>query len=214
MKLCKSCDTIKDESEFYKNRRMKDGLGCYCKICESKKKTERLRRKSRELGKSPRYYTLDAREDRKNGIKFCPGCKRKRLLTEFSSNKAARDGIASHCLECSRLLSKKHHNPETRHTDYVRNKSRIRNNKLLREFGMTLEEYNLMLYDQDHKCAICGKSEKENKKALAVDHSHITGKVRELLCNNCNAAVGFLQDSPEIARLMVGYLEKHKEVCH
>jgi len=61
---------------------------------------------------------------------------------------------------------------------------------------------------QGDKCMICGKTTKENGKSLAVDHNHSTGKIRDLLCANCNAAIGFLQDNPIIAQQSVTYLKR------
>ncbi len=46
---------------------------------------------------------------------------------------------------------------------------------------------------QDNKCAICKKTVEENKRNLAVDHNHITGKIRGLLCNTCNSALGMFK---------------------
>ena len=46
---------------------------------------------------------------------------------------------------------------------------------------------------------------------LAVDHCHKTGKIRQLLCSNCNPAIGFIKDSPELARKMADYLERHNK---
>jgi hypothetical protein len=65
--------------------------------------------------------------------------------------------------------------------------------------------------EQDGRCAICGMSSKENGKGLAVDHNHITGKIRKLLCNNCNVAVGFVGDDPVLATKIAEYLGREKE---
>lgn len=76
---------------------------------------------------------------------------------------------------------------------------KIRNRKLQREFGITLEEYKLLHQKQHGLCAICCKPEivKQGSKIrdLAVDHNHETGQVRGLLCNKCNIGIGvFLED--------------------
>jgi len=66
---------------------------------------------------------------------------------------------------------------------------------------------------QNGKCAICdsdyGGHRNGEQKALAVDHCHTTNKVRGLLCEPCNQAIGKLQDSAEICRRAANYLEKH-----
>jgi len=63
-----------------------------------------------------------------------------------------------------------------------------------------------MYAEQRGSCAICGKGEAENGKALAVDHDHESGVVRGLLCDHCNLALGRFQDSPEILRRALDYL--------
>jgi len=67
-----------------------------------------------------------------------------------------------------------------------------------------------MFNAQDCKCAICGKTEQENKKRLAVDHCHATGKVRKLLCSHCNTALGLVNDDQNILIEMLSYLKEFK----
>jgi hypothetical protein len=80
-----------------------------------------------------------------------------------------------------------------------------------KRYGITLEVYNKMLLDQDYKCAICKISETEIKHKrntyFAVDHCHKTGKVRGLLCNNCNCILGFINDDTEHLNNAIKYLE-------
>ena len=76
----------------------------------------------------------------------------------------------------------------------------------LRRYGITVEQYQDILQKQDGICAICKNP--PNKNALAVDHCHITGKIRGLLCPSCNSGIGKLRDSPEMLRKAIEYLEK------
>lgn len=76
-----------------------------------------------------------------------------------------------------------------------------------KQFGITVEDYNEMFEKQEGKCAICGKHQTELKKALAIDHSHKTGKVRGLLCGNCNIGIGNLQDDPYVITRALEYLQ-------
>ncbi len=78
-------------------------------------------------------------------------------------------------------------------------------NQLKRKFGITLEQYNNMLEDQNHRCAVC--KEIQTQKMLAVDHCHITGRIRGLLCENCNRGIGLLKDSPSILQSAIFYLQ-------
>lgn len=82
-----------------------------------------------------------------------------------------------------------------------------RNGNLKAKYGITAAQYDQMLEAQGHGCAICGRRECRTGKALAVDHSHVTGKVRGLLCGSCNKGIGLLQDSPELLTRAARYLE-------
>lgn len=72
--------------------------------------------------------------------------------------------------------------------------------------GFSRDQRDRMILAQDGKCAICTKS---LGRTPHVDHDHQTGKVRAVLCHNCNRGIGFLKDSPEIVRAALAYLEHH-----
>jgi Recombination endonuclease VII/HNH endonuclease len=84
---------------------------------------------------------------------------------------------------------------------------------LRKKFGITLAEYCAMLVAQDGKCGICGLEETAtrggNLKALAVDHDHVTGKIRGLLCQECNQAIGKFRDNRDTLLSAIRYLDKH-----
>lgn len=79
---------------------------------------------------------------------------------------------------------------------------------LMSHYGITTDEYNDMFRKQLGRCAICGAHQSECKRALSVDHDHETGKVRGLLCQKCNTAIGLLGDNAELTRRATLYLEK------
>lgn len=85
------------------------------------------------------------------------------------------------------------------------NRDRVRDRTLRSKFGITLEQYNTMLTAQGGVCAICRTLNKDRKN-LAVDHDHRTGKVRSLLCGNCNRGLGNFQDCPAILQRAMDYL--------
>jgi len=80
---------------------------------------------------------------------------------------------------------------------------------LKRNFGITPERYTELEQSQNSKCAICHGVQPSGRR-LAVDHCHDTGKVRGLLCNPCNTAIGLLGDDPERLRAAVSYLERSR----
>ncbi len=83
-------------------------------------------------------------------------------------------------------------------------------------FGLSLEEYEIKLKVQNYVCAICEQPETVTYKDtgvvknLAVDHCHITNKIRDLLCSKCNLFVGKLEDNIAILNKFTNYIEKHK----
>ncbi len=87
---------------------------------------------------------------------------------------------------------------------YYNNRERIlknKRNKNHEKYGLTKEQYDEMKKEQKGKCAICGKTKK-----LVIDHDHRNGKVRKLLCNQCNVGIGLLQDSPDILEIAKKYI--------
>jgi hypothetical protein len=84
----------------------------------------------------------------------------------------------------------------------------------LQRYGVTIDQYDAMLTEQDGRCRICGDPPDPNGKRAAsrlhVDHDHVTGKVRGLLCLSCNVGVGHFRDDLERLRAAVAYIERHR----
>lgn len=76
------------------------------------------------------------------------------------------------------------------------------------KYGITLAQYNDMLAAQGGVCALCRRDPKL-KKRFSVDHDHMTGRIRGLLCMRCNTAIGHLLDEPGRALAAAAYLERH-----
>ena len=86
-----------------------------------------------------------------------------------------------------------------------------RDSYLKRNYGIDQEEYELMLEEQDERCAICRKlpQVKNNEpEILSVDHCHRSGEVRGLLCRKCNSLIGLANDSTEILMQAIQYLQR------
>jgi len=84
------------------------------------------------------------------------------------------------------------------------NPDKVKNNELRKRFGITLEDYNNMLEAQNHKCKICGGT--DSHQALSVDHCHTTGKIRGLLCTDCNKGIGMFKDNITLLQSAIEYL--------
>ncbi len=205
-KICNKCGLDKPLIEYYNAAKNSSGKQSSCKKCVNARKTENLRRKSAEAG-STKQLTLVARELRDQGLKRCSDCKVVKSMEYFHNHKNTTDGKAQNCAECAQKTSAKYYTPEYGSARYQRNKDRLKNNSLLRDFGITLEQYRAMFDQQKGLCAVCDRPSPD--KALAVDHDHVTGEVRRLLCGNCNVAVGFVQESPRIAIRIADYLESY-----
>lgn len=130
---------------------------------------------------------------------------------------ASRSEMSKERLEYVRKRDRESHarrykSPETKekHKLYVR-KYRVENSDKVRlkqrkadlrnRYNMSYEDYENLLKKQDNKCAIC-----DQVSVLVVDHCHATGKVRGLLCNNCNVSLGLLKDDKEIIKKALEYL--------
>ncbi len=79
-------------------------------------------------------------------------------------------------------------------TGNVTRRKEIGRKHQLKRYGLTLEEYDVILAKQSHKCKICEIDETKLRIKLAVDHDHKTGKVRGLLCDKCNRGIGLLNE--------------------
>lgn len=96
-----------------------------------------------------------------------------------------------------------------------------RRGKLKVKYGLTVGDYEKMLLAQNGVCAICLQPETvassrfsrplntRTVRRLAVDHDHATGKVRSLLCRDCNTVLGLLKDNPDLALRIANYLRSY-----
>ena len=80
----------------------------------------------------------------------------------------------------------------------------------IRKHGVSEDDYKSLLALQEGACGICHKVPEDS--VLSVDHDHQTGKIRGLLCNNCNVAIGLLNDSLDNLRNAYDYLEKASKI--
>lgn len=89
---------------------------------------------------------------------------------------------------------------------YQKNSQKELDRIRLNKYGITGEEFKEILKKQGLRCPICNRIITKNP---SVDHDHATGKIRGLICNNCNLAMGNAGDSPERLRAMADYLERN-----
>lgn len=131
--------------------------------------------------------------------KHCSSCNSSKPHGDFYTTKWVKDGLAGFCKDC-RL---------------ARNRVGGKNHAAMmkRKFGLTEVEYRRMFDAQGGVCAICRSPEtkvqsnsRAGSRALAIDHCHVTGKVRGLLCGRCNLSIGQFEDDPELLRAAADYV--------
>lgn len=91
---------------------------------------------------------------------------------------------------------------------YVEHREDNRKCGLRSRYNLTLEQYQEILDNQGGRCFICGRHQSEFTKKLHVDHDHITGKIRGLLCTSCNTALGLLKDNIDYLIKAIQYLQE------
>ena len=79
----------------------------------------------------------------------------------------------------------------------------------IRSYGISTEQYEQMLLEQNGSCYICNKKP-EGKRALDIDHDHNTCEVRGLLCSNHNRAIGLFDDNINLLARAIEYLSRNK----
>lgn len=133
-------------------------------------------------------------------MKRCNKCEAVKPYAEFHkrSDGKTKDGYRATCKKCRKGTCK----PDPR-------KDRIEYH-LVRKYGLTLAAWHNMLDAQGGACALCGTVE-PNGNGFHVDHDHKTGKVRALLCMECNTGLGKFKDDKELLLKAVAYLNLHGE---
>lgn len=137
--------------------------------------------------------------------KQCSRCKKVKQLSDFHLRSKSQPWPKSACKECHRERARGYwkKNPVPKEVQRERN--------LKKSFGITLAEYNSILEEQGGVCAICGVDACATGRNFAVDHCHATGKIRGLLCQFCNTALGQFRDDKQILLNAVKYLERNED---
>lgn len=81
-----------------------------------------------------------------------------------------------------------------------------------RRFGITHTEFEGLLRRQRGQCAICHTGKPGASGEWCIDHDHVTGQIRGLLCSRCNSGIGMLQDDPKIISAAAQYVSRHRQM--
>lgn len=137
--------------------------------------------------------------------KRCNKCKITKPLSEFYDNKNGKYGKKSICAICEKARTN-----AWRAQAGQAHKDQRYYTRLKAVYGLTKDEYIALVIEQNHKCYLCGIDElKALYGRLCVDHCHTTGKIRKLLCHNCNAALGQFKDNVEAIQKAADYLREY-----
>lgn len=138
-----------------------------------------------------------------NQLKFCGCCQTWKATDLFAKNSAKKDGLQERCKSCR----SKHHQK----VKHLRKKPTASQKRryLITSYGISIEQYEKLLFRQKNRCAIC-YSENWGKPSPSIDHCHTTGRIRGLLCNNCNRALGLLKDNERTLKNAAKYLKRSR----
>jgi hypothetical protein len=127
-------------------------------------------------------------------MKRCSACKRKLPIIEYPKDSSRKDGLSYKCRKCQNAVNKKSYfdHLQQRLAQYKHYDQTV---KLYKKFSITPEEWDKLYSEQNGRCKICGKHQIEEGKRLAVDHNHLTGRIRGLLCTSCNTKLGWLENN-------------------
>lgn len=128
----------------------------------------------------------------------CWTCRETKPADEFQVHQGGR---RRHCKECLRRQQRERYRA-------TNGKDRVFDQSLRRLYGITIEQYKEKEQAQAGRCGLCGRVPNTDRR-MHVDHDHVTGKIRDLLCHHCNLLLGNAQDSVERLRLAIAYLERH-----
>lgn len=88
------------------------------------------------------------------------------------------------------------------------NSEQVAASKRKKAYGISQEQYEAFLTEQNGRCAICTSEEPGGRGSWHVDHCHVSSKVRGLLCHRCNVMLGFARDNVVTLTNAIAYLER------
>ena len=139
-------------------------------------------------------------------MKLCSKCREEKSEIEFYRDRNRKRADCKSCVNKINAQWSKD-NPELK-------KLIDRRYKLKTMYGISMQDYEVMLRSQGNKCAIqgCGATKPGGRGFWHIDHCHTSGKVRGILCHNCNIALGYAADNIQKLKGMIRYLSTRSAV--
>lgn len=183
-KECKKCGLYLAPEFYHKNCAEKDGLQRRCKYCMA---AYRLEHREKNADYQKQYRVKNANKLKEGQRRYYQDHRAELIVAQTERDRKRKPEIKEY------------------HAGWYQRRGRDK--QLQKTYGITLGQYNKMLADQSGVCAICNGI-CQAKKCLSVDHDHITGVIRGLLCHACNVGLGKFKDNPIILREAALYLER------
>jgi hypothetical protein len=191
LKRCLDCLRERELEVFPPSKKNRDGRTSYCRDCMSVRHRES---RDRRRG-GPPSRVVDTRPVEARSAKWCPSCRQDKPLTDFGRNRANSDGLTAYCRPCAnaKTLAQRRRQYDGGSREY----------HLLRRYGITVAQYDQLVADQGGVCALCRQRAPQH-----VDHDHLSGRVRGVLCSCCNQGLGNFRDDAATLRAAADYVER------
>lgn len=133
----------------------------------------------------------------------CYVCKIVKPLVDFYTDRGATWGRAGRCIACAAIQNKRWRVENKEKASLVSRKTHIK-----MKYGISWEEFERVYSTQDGRCAICTKELQKASRDTCIDHDHLTGVIRGVLCRKCNTGLGQFCDDLLVLKKAVTYLEQ------
>lgn len=143
-------------------------------------------------------------------LKICTKCKIEKSLDDFSKLHVNKDGKHTQCKKCLQIYRSNHYFKNDEYRKKRISDASKRNRE--RKYGVTEDEFEKLLAAQNYCCAICSVHLNGSKFSLKgqLDHCHLHGTIRGILCGQCNTALGLFKDDITILTEALSYLSRFK----
>lgn len=187
-RVCRDCDVEKPVADFSPARSRRDGRQIHRRPCMSTRSRASYRKAQEAHGTTvrPRITVAD-------GSRRCPDCELTKPLDEFPRHRTGRQGRGACCEPC--------HNARGRR--FLDKTGGSRTYHLERRYGLSAQDVDAMVEAQGGLRAVCGV-----RPPADVDHDHVTGSVRGVLCSGCNQGLGSFRDSAAALRRAADDIER------
>lgn len=203
-KFCHKCHQSRPLSEWHINRESDAGKIVQCKWCRAREPKQytcgNCETEFYRTDRGGRQATTHLCDRCETAYKWCSRCDSIKRHSAFSIAQDKRTHLVSHCRMCQSVA-------------YSRLTGSARRKRVLSKYGLTLEQWAVLHDQQGGCCAICGQAPANGRwHILHIDHDHRTGRIRGLLCHNCNLGIGNFQDNADMLECAARYLRSRSGV--